>query len=928
MHCIFAGAKNVFLDGIIYDTCADVSVSELGNLSINGSEEAVVLAQSRIQQFVHLFESNLSLPSTIESSVKRTFKCFVETHADKYTMDLLLLPSSLKEELFNLTSHTMSLEPEDVTDSSDLEIVQHSCTQNARLKQDEQSSLEDKRNKAGTPVSELTKKMDTVLSDSAQNKIASVNDVVPIQESGVPRERSSCKRRCSDFEERLTKKQFSFENENEDSRESFGAVTVVDVVDLLSDSCTDLDDSVIFVKDYDVTEEGEYNILVNFFKTMGYSKEIVEKVIGEFGQSEEPLKLLDEIEKEHKKVQETKAAVSCITGSSNVLRNIGANMNMSHTGNNSAIVNTEKSKRDQLGYPTGKLEPDVMHEVIDCQPINPKTSKRTVRVATNFSVSSASTITNSLCQTDCTGKNDSLEVDGSLHSNFSVQELVKKDMFKDSDIIARGSSSPPLQDTAVTKTITLRKKSPEPFNPQNNGLTRQQLNCNNPSSLHTKASPTKCLPNPTPVNQKSTFLPENANSGKKKTDSSATRSQRFNVVAPTIHLERQNRVDPSGTESQSCPLTTPYVGMVRPNALDPSGSQVFYPYVPEVNTDRSFPGGEQFPIPPPTETVAGSKATDPSVTGSQRFFNIIKVPYKLELQNEPGKSDLKHIIIDGSNVAMRHGLDKYFSCRGIALAVEHFWKQGHRNVTVFVPQWRTKRVGNTTELHFLQQLQELGILSLTPARMVLGSRIASHDDRFLLHLSEKTGGVIVTNDNFREFVTESPAWKRIIQERILPYTFAGDIFMVPDDPLGRHGPKLQDFLRKRPQNHLKQPNFQQMHFHQPRFQHPNFSNPLMNTDMNISGTPLIHPIAIATSGGCPPQHKHNTDPLHHCTPLVKKMLNTVTIPPPRTAEETTSLKSKLMKIFPDFQQRQKIEQILTSHPYMRDLNALSAMVLD
>lgn len=37
--------------------------------------------------------------------------------------------------------------------------------------------------------------------------------------------------------------------------------------------------------------------------------------------------------------------------------------------------------------------------------------------------------------------------------------------------------------------------------------------------------------------------------------------------------------------------------------------------------------------------------------------------------------------------------------------------------------------------------------------------------RFLLHLADKTGGVIVTNDNFREFVTESLAWREIIQKR-------------------------------------------------------------------------------------------------------------------------------------------------------------------
>lgn len=43
-----------------------------------------------------------------------------------------------------------------------------------------------------------------------------------------------------------------------------------------------------------------------------------------------------------------------------------------------------------------------------------------------------------------------------------------------------------------------------------------------------------------------------------------------------------------------------------------------------------------------------------------------------------------------------HGLKRFFSCRGIAIAVEYFWKLGNRNITVFVPQWRTRRDPNVT----------------------------------------------------------------------------------------------------------------------------------------------------------------------------------------------------------------------------------------
>lgn len=37
-----------------------------------------------------------------------------------------------------------------------------------------------------------------------------------------------------------------------------------------------------------------------------------------------------------------------------------------------------------------------------------------------------------------------------------------------------------------------------------------------------------------------------------------------------------------------------------------------------------------------------------------------------------------------------HGLGHFFSCRGIALAVQHFWDRGHRHITALLPQWRQK----------------------------------------------------------------------------------------------------------------------------------------------------------------------------------------------------------------------------------------------
>lgn len=184
------------------------------------------------------------------------------------------------------------------------------------------------------------------------------------------------------------------------------------------------------------------------------------------------------------------------------------------------------------------------------------------------------------------------------------------------------------------------------------------------------------------------------------------------------------------------------------------------------------------------------------VTGTQRFQEALQDPFTLCLANVPGQPDLRHIVIDGSNVAMVHGLQHYFSSRGIAIAVQYFWDRGHRDITVFVPQWRFSKDAKVREGHFLQKLYSLSLLSLTPSRVMDGKRISSYDDRFMVKLAEETDGVIVSNDQFRDLAEESEKWMAIIRERLLPFTFVGNLFMVPDDPLGRNGPTLDEFLKK------------------------------------------------------------------------------------------------------------------------------------
>uniref|UniRef100_A0AAY4DHE3 RNase NYN domain-containing protein n=1 Tax=Denticeps clupeoides TaxID=299321 RepID=A0AAY4DHE3_9TELE len=191
-----------------------------------------------------------------------------------------------------------------------------------------------------------------------------------------------------------------------------------------------------------------------------------------------------------------------------------------------------------------------------------------------------------------------------------------------------------------------------------------------------------------------------------------------------------------------------------------------------------------------------------SITGAQRFVEGLQVPFELKLTDDPGDPGLRQVIIDASNVAMSHGLGHFFSCRGIALAVQYFWNRGHRKIAALVPQWREKKDPKNKEQHYITQLKDLGLLSFTPSREVMGKRINAYDDRIMLQLAQRTDGVIVTNDNLRDLIDECDEWKDIIKTRLLQYTFVGDLFMVPDDPLGRSGPHLDIFLHAHSFHHL------------------------------------------------------------------------------------------------------------------------------
>ncbi|CAG7835109.1 unnamed protein product [Allacma fusca] len=118
-----------------------------------------------------------------------------------------------------------------------------------------------------------------------------------------------------------------------------------------------------------------------------------------------------------------------------------------------------------------------------------------------------------------------------------------------------------------------------------------------------------------------------------------------------------------------------------------------------------------------------------SVSNSARGHGLISTnAYNFGPDTRRVRGTPRPVVIDGSNVAMAHGNNIQFSCRGIQLCAEYFSRRGHRKIVAFVPQYRHKR-SESVDTRILDELQKDGILKFTPSREIGKQRFVPYDDR-------------------------------------------------------------------------------------------------------------------------------------------------------------------------------------------------------
>uniref|UniRef100_A0A146NTF0 KH and NYN domain containing n=1 Tax=Fundulus heteroclitus TaxID=8078 RepID=A0A146NTF0_FUNHE len=892
LHCIFCGARGLFMDSLIKNTSALIVVGSPGFLLISGLAEPVVRAYSLIGDLVARYEGTQSrrtetgdrgLGETLDS--RRAFKALVENWEDRHILDLLVLPGTVKEILLDLVK-------ESGLGSSPVPAL---TQENGGAKS--QRDTRDEWSKSSGPNQTRLDPFNN--SDRwAEGKIAGYDSAAKDASSQGLFSPVGLRGKAEGAEERLSHSPQEVGEEEQLEKLATGVKADKGQGDIEEPE-----------RLFSMGNK-EFRLLLKFFTAMGYTEDVVKRVLKKTG-PKEASQILDLVQQE----QDLSDQEQNICSGSDTKTQGGVAL---HQGKGQPCETEHKEDEStEVGGAKIKHGNGEFSEIHGGVIRNPKDSQGQVGADVEaqqedfvFGVVKKAAATCGYTEENVT-KVYSLLTEGSTHQ--LLLELQKKEGRETESFEGepreshnvlgekeRPNVAPADTDAKGKLELFIHRERRDSDEGQKTGLKRSAQLAEADLCTWTNK------PQPVPTNQYT---------------SQSTHHQPPNTLRAHQDVLQEVKGPPMPTYSSS--IDPPLTPFFHPNKQqgrtgywpDPAPSKQKHQTHANASKHHAANSSKQEHQAQPNITRAKNRRSfvspAPVVTGEQRFLEGLQAPFQLKLTDEPGKTNLRAIIIDGSNVAMSHGLGLFFSCRGIALAVQHFWDRGHRDISALVPQWRQKSDPRIKEQHYMMDLKDLGLLSFTPSREVQGKRISSYDDRIILQLAQKKGGVIVTNDNLRDLSDESTVWRDIIKKRLLQYTFVGDHFMVPDDPLGRGGPHLDDFLRSDhrtpdPGNH----SFAGLASTFPSSKPPRSqTEPLNFRDRTLGG-------ALDASGGGGQGRGKRWETAGH----------RAAVTPDRNPEETACLRDQLLNVFPG--QDNMVTLVLQCHAAERDINVLSGLILE
>ena len=145
------------------------------------------------------------------------------------------------------------------------------------------------------------------------------------------------------------------------------------------------------------------------------------------------------------------------------------------------------------------------------------------------------------------------------------------------------------------------------------------------------------------------------------------------------------------------------------------------------------------------------------------------------------------IILDASNIAMRHGNQK-FSSKGIEIVINYFQNNGHKVVS-FLPEYFFRQKDPNSYLNKKRVVPDNidYLKELNDKHLVIQSPPQDYDDSYCIQYAKTHDAFIVTNDLFRDYldnITDNrkrETERMWVKERCISFTFNQDEFIPNPD---------------------------------------------------------------------------------------------------------------------------------------------------
>ena len=193
--------------------------------------------------------------------------------------------------------------------------------------------------------------------------------------------------------------------------------------------------------------------------------------------------------------------------------------------------------------------------------------------------------------------------------------------------------------------------------------------------------------------------------------------------------------------------------------------------------------------------------------GIQKNVDMIKIQLTKNenMINIMEKKEKPLIVLDASNIAMRHGEQKtIYSTKGIEIAIEYFTKNGHKVIS-FLPDYLFKEKDPNKHgkkrvlpdnLPYLYGLVSKGLVVKSPPQ--------DYDDSYCIQYAKSKNAFVVSNDMFRDYIdnikdkAERETEKNWRDVYCISFTFNGDEFLPnPDAPFFKQfGFNYQEYNKK------------------------------------------------------------------------------------------------------------------------------------